>query len=85
MSERWGFDEPEGEIIGEFFVRYEFWQKHPVFEWQERLGWEYFESDEAALEWLQEKFPEAYAARHTRPIEMRVYDQPGKREQAAQG
>lgn len=93
MSTYFGFDETRGEIIGAFTVRYEFWQecetfhKHgikggdgkPILDLIDR---QYFENDDEALEWLQEHYPAEWEARHSRPIEMRVFDQPGKRERA---
>lgn len=94
MGIRAGIEETEGQIIGGWFVKYEFLQecetfhKHhirrddgsPILNLIDR--W-YFENDAEALEWLQEHYPVEWAARHERPIEMRVFDQPGKKEQAA--
>ena len=73
-----GYDETDGTIIGGFFIRYEFWQKHPVFGWLEKVADEYFESDEDAINWFAETHPDEYR----RGAEMRVFDQPGRREQA---
>jgi len=93
MTERWGFEEPRGQIIGGWSNKYEFWQECETFYKHHirrddgtiilnLIDRQYFENDDDALEWLQEHYPEEWAARHERPIEMRVYDQPGKMEQA---
>jgi len=80
MSLEFGWDITNAVIIGGLSVKYEFWQKHPVFEWQELIASEYFESDEEAINWLKNNHPGEYDSRIDRPIEMRVFDQPRKRE-----
>ena len=82
MSQQWGYDETEGVIIGGWFVTYEFWRKHPVFGWNELIAKHYFENDDEALEWFKENYPVEWGERKNHPIEMRVFDQPGKHEQA---
>ena len=80
-----GYDTTNGVIIGGDHTRVEFWQKHPQFEWQEKVACQYFvwgTSDSQMIAWFAENHPDQYARRQKDPIEMRVFDQPGKREQA---
>ncbi len=75
MTQNW-YDETNGTIIGGFYTRYEFWCKNKDWGWMDLLAREYFESDEQAIQWAKDNYPEEYQ----RGIEMRVFDQPGARE-----
>lgn len=94
MSVQWGLDETNGVIIGGFEVRYEFWQENKTLHdigykgetgrgvFDKVADW-YFDNDQEALNWFSGNYPDAWNARKERPIEMRVFDQPGRREQIA--
>jgi hypothetical protein len=69
-------DDVRGIVIGAVTVPYEFWTRgeHPI-----RFDRGGFTSDADAEQWVREHYPEEYAA----GVEMRVFDVPADRSEAA--
>ena len=54
---KWGYDDPEGVIIGGYYSKYEFWTDK-----KELVIRKYFESDDKAIDWFKTNYPAEFKA-----------------------